>query len=277
MASYLAMVAVGQFHIRRWTTTGGLRVLDAVDPRVGRAADHALGLQEQIVHFLEGYFGPYPFDSLGGVVEYHPLWAALENQGRPLYDWRFFGGEHDEFVVVHELAHQWYGDSVALDKWKHIWLNEGFATYAEWLWSGAAGLGTPEELFGFFCTLPRDDPLWFGAPGNPGVEHLFDIPVYYRGAMTLQALRKAVGDKDFFAVLRAWADERRDRTGTTRQFRALAGRISQKDLDALFDEWLFTPGKPASCRSAGAAWGVHRRSLAPRPAKPWFAPAGLLK
>jgi aminopeptidase N len=278
MASYLALVSIGQFDIRRWTTGAGLPVLDAVDPRVGDAADNALAMQGDIVDFLVANFGPYPFEAVGGVVDYHELWAALENQTRPLYDWRFFGGEHDEFVVVHELAHQWYGDSVAVHEWKHIWLNEGFATYAEWLWSGAQNLGMPQEIFDFFCSIPDDDPLWEGKVGDPTVAHLFDALVYYRGAMTLQALRNAVGDADFFAILRSWAAERRNGTGTTAQFQALAETISGEDLDDLFTEFLFTAGKPASCGS-GAAAAMRAVAQAPifRTATLWRTPAGFFK
>jgi aminopeptidase N len=279
MASYLTLVSIGQFDVRRWTTAGGLPVLDAVDPRVGDAADNALAMQGDIVDFLEAHFGPYPFEAVGGVVDFHKLWAALENQARPLYDWRFFGEEHDEFVVVHELAHQWYGDSVAVHEWKHIWLNEGFATYAEWLWSGAQDLGTPQDIFDFFCSIPDSDSLWQGEVGDPGVEHLFDALVYYRGAMTLQGLRNAVGDADFFAILRAWAAERRNGTGTTAQFQALAERISGEDLDDLFTEFLFTPGKPASCGESSGAPASRAVTRAPMPRGLWLslAPAGLLK
>jgi aminopeptidase N len=250
MASYLAVVAIGQFDIRRGETAGGIPILDAVDPRVGDSADHALSLEGDIIHFLEGYFGPYPFDALGGIVDYHELEAALETQTRPIYDYRFFGEEGDEVVVVHELAHQWYGDSVAVDLWQYIWLNEGFATYAEWLWSGAQRGPTPQEIFDFNCARPDDDPVWDGEVGDPGVAHLFDELVYTRAAMTLQALRNAVGDSDFFSILQAWAAQQGGGTGSTAQFQALAEQISGQHLDDLFTQYLFTPGKPTDCETA---------------------------
>jgi aminopeptidase N len=273
MASYLAMAAIGEFDIRRRSTDDG-PLLDAVDPRVGTTADHALGLQDEIVDFLERRFGEYPFNDLGGVVEFAELGGALETQTRSVYDYRFFSGEPgDEGIVVHELAHQWYGDSVALGEWKHLWLNEGPATYAEWLWSGPQGFGTPQEIYDFFCSLPDDDFLWAVAPGDPGVETLFHDAVYYRGAMTLHALRREVGNRDFFRILRAWASSRRGGTGTTNQFKRLAERISHEQLDELFEIWLFTPGKPAPCGdSAGARTG---RPAAPRVMR--ITPLGLRK
>jgi aminopeptidase N len=157
-------------------------------------------------------------------------------------------------VVVHELAHQWYGDSVALAAWKHMWLNEGFATYAEWLWSEHEGLGTPQEIFDFlYNDIPADDPFWDIIVGDPGIPNLFSAPVYVRGAMTLQVLRNQVGDRDFFRILRAWATRKAGGNGSTAQFIALAERISGQQLDALFDAWLFTAGKPALGATTAAA------------------------
>jgi aminopeptidase N len=157
-------------------------------------------------------------------------------------------------VVVHELAHQWYGDSVALAAWKHMWLNEGFATYAEWLWSEHEGLGTPQEIFDFlYNEIPAGDPFWDIIVGDPGIPNLFSGPVYERGAMTLQVLRNQVGDRDFFRILRAWATRKAGGNGTTGQFIALAERISGQQLDALFDAWLFTAGKPALGAPTAAA------------------------
>jgi len=146
---------------------------------------------------------------------------------------------------VHELAHQWFGDSVALAEWKHMWLNEGFATYAEWLWGEREGLGTTQEVFdSLYQEIPADDPFWDVVVGDPGIPFLFHGAVYVRGAMTLQVLRNEVGDRDFFRILRTWAAGRAGGNGTTGQFIALAERISGEQLDQLFETWLVTPGKP---------------------------------
>jgi aminopeptidase N len=98
--------------------------------------------------------------------------------------------------------------------------------------------------------------------GDPGVEHLFDFPVYARGAMTLQVLRNEVGDRDFFRILRAWAQRKAGGNGTTRQFIALAERISDEQLDAFFDLWLFTAGKPALDAAAATATTARRLATA---------------
>ena len=252
MASYLAMAAIGRFHLRRTHTADDIPVLDALDPRVVPAAARSLHVEERIVRFLRSNYGPYPFDALGGIVDHARMGAALENQTRPIYSESFFDGGPNTYVVVHELAHQWFGDSVTVDRWQHIWLNEGFATYSEWLWNQERGRAGPRAIAAYFCTIPAGSSFWDVAPGDPGVDDLFSDAVYVRGAMTLQALREEVGPDAFFEILRTWADERRDLTGTTDQFVAVAETLSGIQLDELFDGWLFTTSRPASCAAARA-------------------------
>jgi aminopeptidase N len=148
-------------------------------------------------------------------------------------------------VVVHELAHQWYGDDVAVAHWQDIWLNEGFASYAEWLWAEHEGQATTQETFeATYDSIPATEPFWSVTIGDPGVEDLFSDPVYVRGAMTLQALRNEVGDDSFFAILKQWAATKSGGNGATSEFIELAEEISGQDLTALFNTWLFTDEKP---------------------------------
>jgi len=218
----------------------------------------AFARQPEIIDFLSDNFGEYPFSAAGGIVDDAPgLGFALENQTRPIYSSGFFDNPvNGDSVVVHELAHQWVGDSLALERWQHIWLNEGFATYAEWLWSDREGLGTAQEIFDFFAGIPADDPFWALTIGDPGPDSLFDFAVYGRGALTLHALRTEVGDDDFFRILRQWVRSQEGGNVTTDEFVALAERVSGKALSGLFDVWLFTAEKPAAlevqaARSAG--------------------------
>ena len=205
--------------------------------------------QPEIVEFLSGYFGRYPWRDVGGIVDdLDGLGFALETQTRPIYSKDFFTDPvSGDFVVVHELAHQWTGDSLAVERWKHIWLNEGFATYTEWLWSEREGFGTAQDNFDFFYNdfIPDDDPWWDVIIGDPGPDLLFEFPVYFRGAMTLQVLRNTVGDDDFFRILKVWTQTRAGDNVTTREFIRLAEQISGEQLDDLFETWLFTAGKPA--------------------------------
>jgi hypothetical protein len=215
-------------------------------PPIGEDISASLEREGEIVDFLSSVFGQYPFSASGGIVDDVEFGFALENQTRPVYSpvfWTIPG--QGDIVVAHELAHQWYGDSLTLAAWKHIWLNEGFATYAEWLWSEHEGQATVQESFeGLYNAIPEDDPFWSVVIGDPTPEFLFDFAVYGRGAMTLQQLRLAVGDDDFFEILQRWAKSRAGQNVTTGQFIALAERVSGEDLDELFETWLFTPGKP---------------------------------
>jgi Peptidase family M1 domain/Peptidase M1 N-terminal domain len=233
-------------------------------PGPGVGALKSFDRQPEIIAWEASNFGPYPFATGGGVVDNVEVGFALENQTRPTYSPFFFGPDGNDFVVVHELAHQWFGDSLAVNRWQHIWLNEGFATYAEWMWSEHEGFETPAEIFDAFSQIPADDPFWALAIGDPGVNQLFDFPVYGRGAMTLQALRAEIGDATFFDLLKQWTARRAGGTVTTNQFKNLAEKLSGKDLDDLFDEWL-SAGKPASLPVTVATQGLAPRGTAELP------------
>ncbi|MCF3962081.1 M1 family metallopeptidase [Streptomyces fuscigenes] len=243
MASYLATATVGRFDVQRYRTASGVPVYNAVDPREAAGAAPALAKIPGILDWETKLFGPYPFAAAGAIVDdAHDVGYALETQTRPLYD-----RAPDVGTVVHEMAHQWFGDSVSLTSWQDIWLNEGFATYAEWLWEEQHGGATAQAAFDHYDALPASNGLWAFPSADPGSgADIFASPVYTRGAMTLQELRNAVGDRDFFTILRTWAREHRHGHGTTAEFTALSERVSGKHLGKLFTTWLYTAGKPAA-------------------------------
>ncbi|HEY9375922.1 MAG TPA: M1 family aminopeptidase [Jiangellaceae bacterium] len=228
--------------------------VDDAPPSLGEIAEGSLARQPEIIDFLEDLFGPYPFSAAGGVVDdLDELGFALETQTRPVYSKYFFTDSvSGDSVVVHELAHQWVGDYLTVEQWQHIWLNEGFATYTEWLWSEREGLDTAQEIFDLYASIPADDPLWAVTIGDPGPDDLFNFAVYFRGAMTLHALRLQVGDDAFFEILRTWVAKQAGGHVTTDEFIALAESISGQQLDELFQIWLFTPEKPATLDTADA-------------------------
>ncbi len=278
MASYLATIDVGFWDVSRYRTDDGLPVYDAVDSAITGGLrdeiDSSLARQDEVLDLLGDAFGPYPFSTVGAIVDNQDdLFFALETQTRPVYSKRFWldragNPVNGDSVIVHELAHQWFGDDVALARWQDIWLNEGFATYAEWLWSEHEGQGTPAEIFqATYDEIPADDPFWSVVIGDPGVDLLFDNAVYVRGAMTLQALRDEVGDDAFFRILRRWATTQSGGNGTTDEFIALAERISGTQLDDLFETWLFTGEKPAL---DGPAARAARKAQAQSDAGSWL-------
>ena len=158
----------GPFQVRRSAvratpTTGSSAPSQTRRTRRAWSRSGSFARQPEILKFLGQNFGAYPFSASGGIVDdVQGLGFALETQTRPIYSRDFFGDPiGSDNVVVHELAHQWYGDSLAVARWQHIWLNEGFATYAEWLWSEREGLGTAQENFDFlYDAIPDDDPFW---------------------------------------------------------------------------------------------------------------------
>lgn len=247
MATYLATATIGKFDVHRSRTPEGLPLYVAVDPAEVKASRKALDRLPEIIKWESGLFGRYPFSSAGAIVDHTPPridWLALETQTKPVY-----AGAPDTVTVVHEMAHQWYGDSVSPKTWKDTWLNEGFATYAEWLWEEHEGGKTPQQQFDALYKGDDKDvdakELWAFPPGDPGkAKNVTGTPVYERGAMVLQQLRNAVGDKAFFKILKEWPAKYRYSNADSRDFIAFAQERTNVDLTELFKEWLYGKGKP---------------------------------
>ncbi len=244
-ASYLTTASVGDYELRYSTTDDGLPIIDAIDdgltPENAATTDASLKLQPDMIAFLEETFSPYPFNSFGSIVDDDSVGYALETQTRPVYS-----RVARESTVVHELAHQWFGNAVSPERWQDIWLNEGWATYAEWLWSEHSGGDSAQVSFDAVMELPADDPFWDLAIADPGPLGLFHGAVYDRGAATLHALRVKVGDQAFFKAAQKWLKRYDDSTGTTEDFETVYEKVSGQDLDSFFDVWLRTPGKPTT-------------------------------
>ncbi|MFP5416711.1 MAG: M1 family metallopeptidase [Actinomycetes bacterium] len=231
---------------------GRLRVT-ALAPRVYVAHPRALtpasggtvGLLPDMVTAAEGWFGPYPFSAFTAVVVEDALEIPLESQGMAS-----FGSNHlvegweNERLVVHELAHQWFGNAVTAALMKDIWLHEGFACYAEWLWSEHRGLGKASDRARQHWELLKSEDQ--SAPlSDPGAAHMFDDWVYKRGALTVHALRVAVGDEAFFDILRAWVPMHGGTAVSTAHFVKLAEGQTGAHLSPLFKQWLDQLALPA--------------------------------
>ena len=245
-ASYLTTASAGDF-VQRPTATSasGVPILDFVDANItGNAlttTNASLALQARMIDFFESRFGPYPFNSFGSIVDNDSVGYALETQTRPVYS-----GSAGQGTVAHELAHQWLGNAVSPDTWQYIWLNEGWATYASWLWAEENGGLTAQQAFANWYAPARTATYWALPIGDPGPLGLFATQVYNRGAGTLHALRVKVGDEAFFAATREWLRRYDDSTGTTDDFIAVFEEESGQDLSAFFHTWLFAPEKPAT-------------------------------
>jgi len=252
MAPYLAFFAAGHFEVRHGSDHGLpwlVAVSEQIPPPTRQRSMRLMLRTPAIVHWLQGELGRYPFSSTGGLTTSLSPGFALENQTRPTYPVLGSAGVTTE---VHELAHQWFGDSVAVQDWRDIWLNEGAATFMEARYAETHGRESAQAwLEGLYDDNPDGSAFWDLDVADPGPAHLFDWQVYQRGGMTLQALRHRIGDDAFWRLLRAWVHDRRGGNGSTEDFVALAGQVSGEDLTGFFQAWLRDPARPAHTRANG--------------------------
>ncbi|WJS89992.1 M1 family metallopeptidase [Microbacterium testaceum] len=245
-ATYLAAVHIGRYRTRQLAGTGD-SVVPAVTvtapPGLTAAADRAFATVPDMLRAFDRLFGPYPQEACTLVVTADELEIPLEAQGLAV-----FGMNHlvpaAQRLVAHELAHQWFGNSVGIARWSDIWLNEGFACYAEWLWSETSGGASVESCVADhharLAAKPRDLVLT-----DPGPDDMFDDRVYKRGALTLHAVRRTLGDDAFFDLLRSWTADHRHALVTTDDFRAAVEIAGGADAVAVLSRWIDDVALPA--------------------------------
>ncbi|MFJ9818531.1 M1 family metallopeptidase [Streptomyces sp. NPDC101151] len=239
-SSYLVGLAIGKYQTVLLGDPGPGGV-----PQHGHIPAHLLpqfsrdfARQPAMMELFQELFGPYPFDEYAVVVTDEELDVPVEAQGLSLFGANHVDGARgSERLVAHELAHQWFGNSVSIADWRHIWLNEGLAKYAEWLWSERSGGRTAQQLatiaHRLLSTLPQDLRL-----SDPGRKLMFDDRLYQRGGLTVHALRAALGDEAFFRMLHGWAALHRGAAVTTASFAAHVARYTDEPLDGLFAAWV---------------------------------------
>ncbi|MDO9380791.1 MAG: M1 family metallopeptidase [Nocardioidaceae bacterium] len=237
MATYLATVQIGRYETRT-STASGVEQRHVAPVALRASYDADFERQPAMLATFAEHFGPYPFGSYTVVVTADDLEIPLEAQGLSIFGANHLDGHRGlERLVAHELAHQWFGNSLTLSTWDQIWLHEGFACYAEWIWSEASGGPSTHEKalehWGRLAELPQDVVV-----GDPGPELMFDDRVYKRGALTLHALRRTVGDDAFFEMLRGWTAARRHGTVTTEAFVKHAEASTGASLRDLLAQWL---------------------------------------
>ncbi|MFJ2739314.1 M1 family metallopeptidase [Streptomyces sp. NPDC087440] len=257
MAGYLAMVAVGDFAV--WESRATAELADdeetvlrtvPVYAAAERSVDaSSLALRKEIPRMMDWavtYFGPYPFDSIGSVVTrgQGDIEYALEAQTKPVYAGITGNGGALDDAQLHEIAHQWFGNSVSPKGWKDMWLNEGFATYAEWLWEEDEGGDTAQESFE--AAFEADANWKFPPASPPGPGYVSKEPVYGGGAMVLHKIRQAVGNDTFFEILQEWPAELRGGNAKTADFTAFVEKKTDADLSAVWDVWLYGGERPAT-------------------------------
>jgi aminopeptidase N len=250
-SAYLATVQIGPYEeLSLGTSPVPQRAV--LPPSLKKLARRQLAHHGKIMRTFTRLFGPYPFAGYSLVVTADDLEIPVEAQGVSIFGANHLTDDDGERLVPHELAHQWFGNSVSVSSWQHIWLNEGFACYAEWLWSEAAGDASAADLartwHARLAVLAQDLVL-----ADPGPENIFDDRVYKRGALTLHALRSVLGDETFFDLVRDWTARHRYGAVDTDDFRDLveehAARAGGEPLAArsaaLLTRWLDSAELPA--------------------------------
>ena len=245
-ASYLVMFHAAELDVSITDDSSGITLIEAFPPDLPEQELVIFDRVPEMVEVFEELFGPYPFASLGNTVfEDTSFNAALETQGMIGYD----ASAVSERTIAHEVAHQWFGNSVSPVRWQDIWLNEGFARYSEVLWAEAAhgpnaAATALQRQVSSFATASRTPTGEGVLISDPGAGHLFTEVPYAGGAVVLHELRQRFGDETFFSLLREWATRYRHSNATTANFIALAEEVSGEDLDAFFTDWLYTPWTP---------------------------------
>jgi aminopeptidase N len=245
MATYLASINVDRYDTSAPTQSNGVTIRNYFPADFPGWQRAGFNMIPDAIDYFSGLFGPYPFPEYGVVVAEPEKFCqttptALEAQSLSIHCPDQF--MTSEIVIVHELAHQWFGDSVSLENWKDVWLKEGFATYAEWLWETKDDPGDINELAKVRKDRFMDDPSL--AVAEPEKSNLYTDESYTGGALVLQALRMKVGDEVFFKILKTYAERYRFGNAGTDEFISVAEEVSGKDLKSFFDAWLFNEVMP---------------------------------
>jgi aminopeptidase N len=241
--SWMVTVNIAEFVQETATGPNNLLIRNFYPPDLIEEGRASFAPIPAMIEYFTTLFGPYPFDVYGAVLLDIEEQLALETQtlamhaNNPLYS--------NESIVAHEVAHQWFGNSVTPKRYGDIWLNEGFATYAEALWAEHTGGREAYDAF-MLDAYQRESNVGriYPPPGSPESDTLFNTNVYFWGAVALHALRVEVGDETFFRILQTYASRFQYGVAGTEDFIAVAEEVGGRDLDAFFQLWLFTEPKP---------------------------------
>jgi aminopeptidase N len=255
--AYLVSIVVGEFEELSARGTNNLPITYYTYPGTGAEARRLMGRTPEMIRHFSKLFGyPYPFAKYAQVVVDDYIYGAMENTSATTHSDRFLHDEATELdfdchdVVAHELAHQWWGDLLTPRAWKHLWLKESFATYAEALWlEHAEGEQEARHMLiqelNLYLGEDRDRyrrPIVYDRYDFP--MEIFDRHAYQKGALVLAMLRHVLGDDDFFRTLRHYAHKHEWQSVETNDLRVAIEEVTGRNLDWFFDEWLYGRGYP---------------------------------
>jgi aminopeptidase N len=238
-ASYLATLAFGDYDLIELDGPRDIpvRIFTPADsPEAARGPSVA----PEAMEWLEQYVGPYPFDTFGIVVVDSA--SGMETQtmvtlGNSEYTL-------SEPVVVHELAHQWYGDTVTPDDWRDVWMNEGMAMYLQGMWEAEQAGITVEKKMDQWAEFEDTEREFAGPPADYDLDKWGSGNIYYGPALMWHELRQRIGDKRFFDVVRAWPEAQENTSSNRETLYRFFERRTGEELSAFFDAWLLGEQTP---------------------------------
>jgi aminopeptidase N len=236
IATYLTTVGIDKWTFERSTLPNGTPLVNVYAPGAEGKKQIDTRLPE-ILEFLSSKFGPYPQSAAGSIWINESIGFSLETQTRPIYaSWA------ELTVVVHENAHQWFGDSVSVASWADICLNECFASYAQWLWDEAKEHKNLDDQYRTQVARATDR-FWNRKLYDMGAGKEFTA-VYDKGALAMHALRRQIGDDAFNQVLKGWTEKHKDGNASWPEFEQFVADTAKQDLRAFFDAWFRGDKKP---------------------------------
>jgi aminopeptidase N len=235
MAPYLALVAVGPYERLEGRSPGGIPLRHYILPEQKEEIIEATNEIGPALDWMADLFGPYPFETFGYVTAKVPG-GSMESQTMVLLSDNMIGRK----TAVHELAHMWFGNWVSLDTWAEMWRNEGFATYIQLMWENRQDSEDLElQMIALNSVVEGNNKQY--PLDQPPPEYLFELNVYFQGALAAHALRQEIGDEAFFAGLRNYFARYGGGTASDDQFQSIMEQAAGVPLDDFFAAW-FPPG-----------------------------------
>ena len=247
--TYCMVIGATEFSIINVGSWAGTPVIYYLYPKDRDNGIKDYGRALQMLEFYTNLIGPYPYEKLA-LVESSTRFGGMENSSNIFFDEKAFNGSGRlEGTVAHEIAHQWFGDSVTEADWHHLWLSEGFATYFENIFFERAD---GREKFVRLMLKDKETYLKSNSansrpiydPATTDLFKLLNANNYQKGAWVLHMLRHVVGDKAFFAAIRDYYQRFRDRNAMTIDFQRVVEAHSNQELAWFFDEWIYKAGHP---------------------------------
>ncbi len=238
-SSYLVTVAFDDYTATELESTSGVPITIWVptdEPAAIGEADYA----PEAMDWLEELLGPYPFDTFGIVIvdaEFGMETQTMVTLGDTSYS-------TSAEVIVHEVAHQWYGDTVSPNDWRDVWMNEGMATYLQLMWQAEEYGGSIDDQMDSIAGAEASDRRYAGPPADYDEDLFGNGNIYYGPALMWHELRERIGDEKFFEVARRWPESQENEASGREEYWAWIEKETGEELTAFFEAWLLAPRSP---------------------------------